>query len=246
MSDVIVRFLGSGDAFGTDGRFQTCILIRTERNHLLMDCGTSSLIAMKRFGVDPGALDAVLVSHLHGDHFGGIPFLLLDQQFSRRDRPLVLAGPAGLKERVCQALEVLFPGSSAIEWRYRVEFVVLAEQLVTTVADIEIKAYPVIHSSGAPAFGLRVTCAERVVSYSGDTEWVPALVDLAQGADLFICEAYTYEKRLRYHLAYADVRVHRGELKAARVVLTHPGPDLIAHSALVADEIAEDGLEFRL
>lgn len=74
MGDVLVQFLGSGDAFGSGGRFQTCFYVKCERTRLLIDCGASSLIAMKRFGVDPGAVDLILVTHLHGDHFGGIPF----------------------------------------------------------------------------------------------------------------------------------------------------------------------------
>ena len=110
-----VRFLGSGDAFGSGGRFQTCIQLQTGASHLLVDCGASSLIAMRRFGVDPQAIDTVLLSHLHGDHFGGVPFLILDGQFRRRTRPLTVAGPPGVEARVRQAMEVFFPGSAAIE-----------------------------------------------------------------------------------------------------------------------------------
>lgn len=72
MGEVTVRFLGSGDAFGSGGRFQTCILVETASTRFLIDCGASSLIGMKRFGVDPGSVDAILISHLHGDHFGGL------------------------------------------------------------------------------------------------------------------------------------------------------------------------------
>src|SRR5215216_441431 len=109
---VAVRFLGSGDAFGSGGRFQACISVRAHEAHVLLDCGATTLVAMRRLGVDPGSVDAVVVSHLHGDHFGGLPFLVLDAQFSRRERPLVVAGPPGVEERVRAAMEVLFPGSS--------------------------------------------------------------------------------------------------------------------------------------
>ena len=104
-SGLIVRFVGSGDALGSGGRFQTCISVQSEVAHVLLDCGASSLIAMKRLGVDPGSVDAVVVTHLHGDHFGGIPFLVLDGQFNRRVRPLLVAGPPGVRQRVVQALE---------------------------------------------------------------------------------------------------------------------------------------------
>jgi ribonuclease BN (tRNA processing enzyme) len=244
--DVVVRSIGTGDAFGTGGRFQSCFLIRQPRGQLLIDCGASSLIAMRRCGENPSDVDAVVVSHLHGDHFGGIPFLILDQHFSKRDRPLLLAGPPGLEDRVWQASEVLFPGSSTIEWRYRLEFVVLPEERATHVAGVEVTSYAVAHSSGAPAYALRMKCADRVIAYSGDTEWVPALADAARDADLFICEAYTYETRVRYHLSYGDLRTHGTELNARRIVLTHPGPDLLAHSSLLAVELADDGHEFSL
>ena len=113
-----VRFLGSGDAFGSGGRFQTCIHVESGASQLLLDCGASSLIAMRRFGVDPQAIDTVILSHLHGDHFGGVPFLILDGQFKRRTRPLLVAGPPGVEKRVREAMEVFFPGSTRIERKF--------------------------------------------------------------------------------------------------------------------------------
>ena len=87
-----------------------------QRPIFLIDCGTSSLIAMRRFGVDPNSVRTVFVSHLHGDHFGGLPFLMLDAQlYGRRSVPLTLVGPPGFRERLVQAMELFFPGSSKIE-----------------------------------------------------------------------------------------------------------------------------------
>lgn len=59
-------FLGSGDAFGSGGRFQACISLRAAGVHALLDCGSTSLVAMRRAGVDPGSVDAVIVSHFDG------------------------------------------------------------------------------------------------------------------------------------------------------------------------------------
>jgi ribonuclease BN (tRNA processing enzyme) len=97
MSQVELQVLGSGDAFGSGGRFQTCFLLRGAGDPVLIACGASSLIAIKRAGVDPSTLGWVLLSHLHVDHFGGVPFLILDGQFSRRTRPLVIAGPPSVR-----------------------------------------------------------------------------------------------------------------------------------------------------
>jgi len=75
---------------------------------------------MKRLGVDPSAVSTVVLTHLHGDHFAGVPLLILDGQFSRRTQPLLIAGPPSTRERVEAAMEVLFPGSTNIQRRFPV------------------------------------------------------------------------------------------------------------------------------
>jgi ribonuclease BN (tRNA processing enzyme) len=77
---MLLQALGCGDAFGSGGRFHTCFHVSARVVSFLVDCGASALIAMRRFGVDPNTIRTVLISHLHGDHFGGLPFLLLDAQ----------------------------------------------------------------------------------------------------------------------------------------------------------------------
>jgi len=91
-----ITVVGSGDAFGSGGRFNTSSGVETARARLLIDCGASSPVALKIHGLNFDRVDGVILSHLHGDHFGRLPFLLLDAQLvSRRERPLVIAGPPG-------------------------------------------------------------------------------------------------------------------------------------------------------
>jgi ribonuclease BN (tRNA processing enzyme) len=238
---VTVQIAGSGDAFGSGGRFQACTSVRATEGHALLDCGATSLVAMKRLGIDPGSVDAVLVTHLHGDHFGGLPFLILDGQFGRRTRPLVVAGPPGLAERLPRTMEVLYPGSSTVERRFAVEIVELQERVETAVGPFRATAFSVDHASGAPAYALRIVAGGSVIACSGDTAWTEGLLEAAAGADLFICEAYTYERAVRYHLPYAALRQHRERLGCKRLLLTHPSPDLLAHRTDLADELADDG-----
>jgi ribonuclease BN (tRNA processing enzyme) len=238
---VKVRFLGSGDAFGSGGRFQTCIHVESGASQLLLDCGASSLIAMRRFGVDPQAIDTVILSHLHGDHFGGVPFLILDGQFKRRTRPLLVAGPPGVEKRVREAMEVFFPGSTRIERKFETRFVELADRVTVEVGPVHVTGYEVSHASGAPPFALRITGEGKIVTYSGDTEWTESLVDAARGADLFIAEALSYDKRIRYHLDLATLLEHRARLDCRRLILTHMGEDVLARLDGLAVEAAEDG-----
>lgn len=247
MPNVTVQFLGSGDAFGSGGRFQACILVRSDDSSFLLDCGASSLIALRRFDVDPNSIDAILISHLHGDHFGGLPFFILDAQLvSRRERPLVIAGPPGLEARLPQAMEALFPGSSNVQQRFPVELIELPDGAPTGIGAIEVTPHAVVHASGAPAYALRVRCSDKLIAYSGDTEWTDALVRVADGADLFICEAYTFDKEMKFHLNYATLMQHRDALTCRRLVLTHMSANMLRRLGDIDVEAAEDGMVIEL
>lgn len=238
-----LRFLGSGDAFGSGGRFHTCFHVRDQKGAFLIDCGASSLVAIKKFGIDPNAIRAILVTHLHGDHFGGLPFFLLDGDLmSRREAPLVVAGPPGLGLRLEAAMEVFFPGSSKTRRRFPLEIRELEAERGEEVCGIAVTPYRVAHPSGAPSFALRLTVDGKTLSYSGDTEWVEGLAKAAKGADLFIAESYFFAKRVKYHLDFATLRSRLPELGAKRVILTHMSPEMLLHAAETGCESAQDGL----
>ena len=237
-----IRFLGSGDAFGSGGRFQTCFLVTATNAQFLIDCGASSLIAMRRFGVDPNSIGMILLSHLHGDHFGGLPFVLLDAQFvSRRARPLVIAGPPGTRKRIVEGREVFFPGSSAAELRFPLDVVEMEPDRPRRFGEITVTPYPVQHPCGDPPLALRVECGGKTVTYTGDTEWTDALIPAARGADLLIAEAYTFDRRVKFHLDLQTLLAHRKDLQAKRLILTHMGPDMLARLGTLPCEYAEDG-----
>ena len=241
---VHVRFLGTGDNFGSGGRFQACIHVDAGGTRFLIDCGASSLIAMKRAGMHTDQIDAILVSHLHGDHFGGIPFFILDAQLiSRRQAPLVIAGPPGLTRRLQEAMEVFYPGSSQVERQFAIQCMELAENETTAVGDLTVLPVAVIHGSGAPSYALRVGCAGKTIAYSGDTEWTDALRLIADGADLFICESYFFEKQMKNHINYRTLMTHRAELGCKRLILTHMGDDMLGRLGELEIETADDGME---
>lgn len=241
MPEIRVTILGCGDAFGSGGRFQTCFLVEAPAVRFLIDCGASSLIAMKRRGIDPAAIDLILLTHLHGDHFGGLPFLLLDQHFAGRERGLTVAGPPGVGARVREAMDVLFPGSSETKPRFALEFVELVEGSTGTVGPLRVTSRQVAHASGIVPFALRVECEGRVIAYSGDTEWTEVLPVIADGADLFICECSFYDRRVPSHLDYQTLVRRRSDLRCGRMVLTHMGEDVLRRVRDLEIEPAEDG-----
>ena len=246
MGQVKIRFLGTGDAVGSGGRLQTCIQVQAGDQNFLIDCGATSLTAMKRFGVDPASIDLILVSHLHGDHFGGIPFFVIDAQFGRRVKPLHVAGPPGIETRVKEALEVFFPRSSQIQRKFDTRFVELPEGRDTSLGALAVRPYGVVHPSGAVSYALRVQAGGKIIAYSGDTEWTAPLLEVARGADLFICEAYYFRKKIKYHLDYETILDHRSQLDCRRIILTHMNQDMLDRLKESELECAEDGREIIL
>lgn len=240
---VQLRFLGCGDAFGSGGRFNTCFHVEGTAGAFLIDCGASSMIAIRKFGVDPNAVRTVLITHLHGDHFGGLPFLILDAQLmSRRTAPLTIAGPPGLEARLHAAMENFFPGSTRTNRRFPLEIRELDPRIRHDVNGIAVTPYVVKHACGAPPFALRIEVDGKILCYSGDTEWVDGLAQAARGADIFIAEAYFDEKPIPFHLDYKSLRSHLPAIDAKRVILTHMSPEMLAHAGDRGCEVADDGM----
>lgn len=245
---VQVRCLGSGDAFASGGRLQACYQVAAGTEQCLIDCGPSALIAMRRFGVDPTGIDAILLSHLHGDHFAGVPFFLLDAQLnSKRTTDLVIAGPPGTTERIDQTLEILFPGVLSTKWRFLWSVIELVPAERHAIRGFRVGPFEVVHPAGDPALALRIECADRVIAYSGDTGWTESLVPCCRNADLLIAECSYPTPRAHYHLDLETWLAHLAELQAKRVVLTHMSQEMLNHQLTdTAIQKADDGMTIRL
>ena len=243
-----VRFVGSGDAFGSGGRLQTCILVEHREWRCLIDCGATSLVGLKAAEIDPASIDTIVISHLHGDHFGGLPFLLLDAQFnSKRSTTLQIVGHADLEARLRETMDMLYPGSQSAFDSVDVEFVVVGPESAIALGAASVEVVEVVHFAGSPSFGVRVTTPSgAIVAYSGDTEWTDTLVDLADGADLFIVECNFYDQPVTWHMDYATLSANLHRLSAGRVIATHMGPAVLARAADLEIDTAHDGLVIEL
>jgi ribonuclease BN (tRNA processing enzyme) len=241
-----LTIVGCGDAFGSGGRMNTCFWLETAKANLVVDFGASSLVALKVRNLDPNAIDGIVLSHLHGDHFGGLPLLLLDYQFlARRERPFLIAGPTGTRARIDALMEAFFPKSTGSKWRFPWSVQEIAPGVPDEVLGHAIVTAEVLHQSGTPSTALRLSDGAKTFAYSGDTEWTDALLPIAREADLFICECYGFAGKLSGHLSWEILQLKLAGLAAKRTMLTHMNPTMLARLDEVRTGgvlLAEDGL----
>jgi ribonuclease BN (tRNA processing enzyme) len=245
-----LTIVGCGDAFASGGHGAACFRLDAGGMVAALDFGAGALVGWRRLGFAPADIDMVAISHLHGDHFGGLPFLLIERQYGGGPhRPLTLLGPPGFGQRLEAATQALYPRAEPRQWSFPLDVREIAPEAATRVGALHVSAKEMDHPSGAPSLGLRVDDGEKAIAYSGDAAWTPALVDLARDADLLLVECSGALEPVPHHLDWATLRAHLPMLVAKRIVLTHMSE---AARALAADmrgrgvELADEGLVFDL
>ncbi len=221
------------------------ILVQCRQGGLLLDCGPTTLTALRSSGLTPEAIDVILLSHQHGDHFAGVPFLLLHELYeSARKKPLRVFGPPGTAAKLHALMELLFPGARTPE--FPLEYVDVTPDSTTDHGFARSKTFEVHHFSNGIALGYHVVVEGKTIVFSGDTGWTEALVEPAQDADLFICECSSFDRPVDRHMSHAELTSHRDRIGAKRTLLVHPGDDVLAHADELDFELAYDGMEVTL
>jgi ribonuclease BN (tRNA processing enzyme) len=239
-----LQFVGCGDAFGSGGRFNTCFHLVGRKINALIDCGATSVVSMNKFAINRNEIDTILLTHFHADHFGGLPFFILEGNYVlKRQRGLTIAGPPGLKTRYPALMENAFPGSQAMEWSFPITLREFEIGKRNDVGEIRITPFHVVHDERAgPCLGLRMEIEGKVIAYSGDSQWTDSLIEVGRNADLFICEAYTRDKPVATHMALSLLEKHLDQIRPKRLILTHMSNDMLARRGELKYESAEDGM----
>jgi ribonuclease BN (tRNA processing enzyme) len=242
---VKLTIIGSGDAFSDSGRLQSCYLLQTAGEQILLECGATTLLGLERMHHSLDQIPAIVISHLHGDHFGGLVWCLMHAALvTRRTRPLDLYGPPGLQARVEAALDVMYTGMRPKLANLVVRYHDIHAGQPFSVGAVRVSAFEVDHPSGAPSFGFRFEAGRKTFAYSGDSQWTEALVDIGRNADLYLIECYKFSGTPIYHLSWETIEKNIDRLGAKRLLLTHMSNEMIARRGEVKDErvsFAEDG-----
>ncbi|MGA2603155.1 MAG: MBL fold metallo-hydrolase [Verrucomicrobiia bacterium] len=234
--------LGTGDAFGAAGRFHSAVVVRSGNITALVDCGPCILPALYRSRIHPEEIDFILVTHLHGDHVGGVPMLLLDYQYrSHRRRPLVVVGSALCPARLEALTDAMFAEVTRKRRHFPVVYQTIRPGRPISIRGMRIRAYAMSHIDREPCLGYRLEHRGKVLALTGDTKWCDSIPAMSRGANLLVTECTDFDLRTPVHLNYTELREHQAEIGAKRIVLTHVGADLLKNRSRIRLPVARDG-----
>ncbi|MGH7833262.1 MAG: MBL fold metallo-hydrolase [Candidatus Binatia bacterium] len=238
-----LHILGCGDAFGSGGRNNSAYLFDAGDRLFLLDCGPTTLLALKRAGIDPQRLDAIFLSHLHGDHYGGLPFFVLEYLYETpRERPLHVAGPPGTENRVRDLFQFMFSDGAAPRDLPALQFHVLEPDQAAVIAGIHIEPFRVPHQVVDISLGLKLAYGGKTILYSGDSAWTEVFVEKARGADLFLLECCFFDRQSQNHMSYRTLEQNLHRLECKSLILTHLGPEMLDRKSSLTVQTADDGM----
>lgn len=244
MSEVV--FIGTSDAFGAGGRRQSAIFVRAPSGGILLDCGGTTLTGLQELGIERGEIDTILLSHFHGDHFGGVPPLLLASLYEdRRSAPLRVAGPPGVEARVRALASTMGFGLEEQEWRFPLRFEEFRGEAPLELGPVRASAFPTHHSPDSMPHGLSLELGAQRLAYSGDTGWFDGLPKAVAGADLFVSECTYAAPGFEYHLNYEILLERLERFDCGRILLTHLGAQMAQRRGSCEIETADDGLRVK-
>jgi len=235
-----LTFIGTGNAFAPT-RYWSSFLAN---GRFLFDAPPTLLPHLKKLGKDPGAIDVIFISHFHGDHYFGLPFLLLEYaELAPRSSDLTIVGPPGIAKRMQSVTDLAFSNVFRKDRGYHLDFIEAHDGKGVDLGSCSFEAVEVEHVPNLRAFGYRVTTPDGVIAYSGDTVMCPPLVPLAQDADVFVVECSCWAESCGPHLNPRNILELRARISPkTQFILTHIGageaPRVLTDAGiLVADDL---------
>jgi ribonuclease BN (tRNA processing enzyme) len=223
-----VTVIGCSGSFAGPDSSASCYLVEApdtedpERTwRILLDLGSGALGALHRH-VDPLTIDAVLITHLHADHFFDISgYYVLRKYHPAGPQPRIpVWGPRTTRSRVARAYGLPIDPGMSEEFTFK-----RIRKHEMQIGPFAVTARRMDHP--VEAYGFRIECNGRVLAYSGDTARCDALVELAGGADLLLAEAAfrdDVDNPPHIHMTGSDAACVAQEAHAAMLVLTHIPP----------------------
>lgn len=219
--------VGSADAFNAGGRRHSCYLLEGDGlGPLMVDFGATALMGLRQLGRNASDIKGFAFTHLHGDHVGGYPFLVIDGMFHDvRREVLDVVGPAGVERRLCRVLEAAYGDIATRDRPYDTQMRELFPGGTAELVGAKIHAFAAEHMDPPEVpLCLRIEAPDgKSIAFSGDTAMCDGLLSAADGADLLVAECSCLAHPCGRHCTWEEWLQVLPDVKAKRVLLTHLG-----------------------
>lgn len=242
MGDLRLTFIGSGNAFAPGGLCWNGFVVN---ERYLFEAPPQALMSLHHVGIDPNDIDAVVLSHHHGDHFLGMPSLLLHWKYYGRTRPIRVIGPPQTRELTERIGKIVYPGLFDIG--YEIEWVTPKPGEPICTGDLVVDPVEVEHDDRlSQSLGFACAIGRRRFAYTGDSKFCQGVIDLARHGEVLISECASRAENIPVHMNLLDdiPRVRAAMPAEAHLILTHIAPDVTANG-LENTRIARDYKTYR-
>ena len=236
VSDLEFRFIGTGNAFAPGGLCWNGFVVN---ERYLFEAPPSALMVLNRIGVEANTIEAVLLSHHHGDHFLGLPSLLLHWKYMGRQKPVSIVGPPGTQQLAKLIGEAVYPG--LLDVRFDIHWIAAQPGRTLRVADMTVEPVEVLHDDRLDVnLGYQCEIGGRRFGYTGDTAYCDAVADLARHSEVLVSECASVDDAVPIHmnLKHDIPKVRAAMRKESLLLLTHLGPGVSVSGNGI--QVAED------
>jgi ribonuclease BN (tRNA processing enzyme) len=218
-TQIELLFLGSGNAFAP-GRYYGSFLVD---GRILFEASPTTLPVLRDRGKRLEDIRYIFISHFHGDHCFGLPFIFLDHYFiTKREEPLTIIGPKGLKKFTNTLIDLAYPNTRKFySQNFPVEFLEVSPGKEYQLQGLTFKVFKMSHGE-ISSLGFSLVYKQRRLAFSGDTGPCPALLKLLHDADIAVLEMTSIDSDYPYHLNQGHILEIRRQLPSKTfLILTH-------------------------
>lgn len=258
MSDSWMIFLGTSAGVPNKGRMLPAILLQYRGKYILLDAGEGAQIALSKYGMGASKIDAILVSHMHGDHIFGLPGLIQTMGMGSRKKPLIIMSPSGLKDFLDASFNVT-------DFSPQFEIKISEPERVEIGDYIEIIPFKTCHTASS-SYGYMILgkasggTARFSLAYTGDTKPCKDYIEKIKGIEILIHDS-TFSEELKEeawsfgHSTSKDAALVAKEVGAKILFLFHVSNRYSENLFLLEKEarrfflntyVALDGMKFYL
>lgn len=246
-----VTFLGTADAFNACGSANSCYWVNDALGNYTVDFGPTALMKCNEYECDLDELDLILITHLHGDHIGGLPMLLLHLTYDRtRTKPLYIAGPSNTQKFIECLWQGTYPSTIKKGLPFEIVYINWDTSKPIKVCQRQVISLSAVHDLEAQPHSLRIHGPEYTLAVSGDTGWQDGLIELSKGVDMFICESTNLVAGYWGHLSIEEHCKNRASLQPKQLILSHLSNAARTRAVELAQEyrwtVAHDGLRLNI